>query len=57
MTELDVGKVQTLGSAVGSIVGMKIESRMLIVSSAVSSNFLKKNEYPSNLKFEVRVSE
>ena len=36
-TELAIGKVQTLGSAVGSIVGMKIESRMLIVSSLKSA--------------------
>jgi hypothetical protein len=37
MTELDVGKVQTLESAVGSIVGIKIESRMLVVSSLKSA--------------------
>jgi len=37
MTELDVGKVQTLESAVGSIVDIKIESRMLVVSSLKSA--------------------
>jgi len=36
-TELTLGKVQTLGSAVGLFVGMKIESRMLIVSSLKSA--------------------
>ena len=36
-TNLAIGKVQTLGSAVGSIVGMKIESRMLTVSSLKSA--------------------
>ena len=37
MTKLDVGKVQTLESAVGSIVGIKIKSRMLVVSSLKSA--------------------
>ena len=36
-TELALGKVKTLGSAVGLFVGMKIESRMLIVSSLKSA--------------------